>query len=36
VHRLLVPTTPMAGLPTRIDGPEGARAFGTVIEKYGG
>jgi probable F420-dependent oxidoreductase len=36
VQRLLVPTTPMAGLPTRVDGPEGALAFREVIEMYGG
>ena len=34
VSRLLVPTTTMAGLPTRVDGPDGALAFREVIERY--
>jgi probable F420-dependent oxidoreductase len=34
VSRMLVPTTPMAGLPTRVDGPEGVAAFAEVIERY--
>jgi probable F420-dependent oxidoreductase len=36
VSRLLVPTTTMAGLPIRVDGPDGALAFREVIERYAG
>ena len=34
VDRLVVPVTPMAGMPTLIDSPEDALRFGEIVAKY--